>query len=96
MVLVFFFAIDPIPNSFQITEEEKDFIDVIITDIQAYYLMIYDFESRKNFDIKERKDLLKVQKINKLKHAYSNLTSHPFDEDLTKILDKLQEIITTI
>ena len=83
-------------SDMQISQEEKELIDVIVTDIQAYYSMVSDFESNKELDIKEKAELLEVQKNNILKHAYSNLSINAFDEDLTKILKKLQDVMVTI
>ena len=80
----------------QITQEEKSLIDVIITDVQAYLKMKSEFDIEKHTSKKEKKELLAKQKDNILRHAYINLSNDQNNEDLTKILEKLHEIITTI
>ena len=71
-------------------------VDVIITDIQAYFAMVTDFENDHSTKKKEKKELLKKQKENILNHAYANLSNTSSNEDLTKILEKLQDIMLTI
>ena len=83
-------------SDMQITSEEKEMIDVIVTDIQAYFTMVSDFEQDKSTRKKEKKELLRKQKENIMKHAYSNLTKEQLNEDLTRLLVKLQDIMETI
>ena len=83
-------------SDLQITPDEKDLIDVIITDIQAYFTMLTEFENDKSTKKKEKKELLAKQKDNILQHAYANLASNTMNEDLTKILEKLHEIMDTL
>lgn len=83
-------------SDMQISTEEKEMIDIIVTDIQAYFTMVSDFEKDKSTKKKEKKNLLTKQKENILNHAYANLSKEQANEDLTKLLIKLQDIISSL
>lgn len=81
---------------YQITSEEKEMIDIIVTDVQAYFTMLNDFDNDRSTKKKEKKELLKKQKENILQHAYTNASNYQMNEDITQLLTKLQEIIKTL
>lgn len=69
---------------------------MIITDVQAYFSMVSDFEKKKDIDLKEKTELLKKQKDNILKHAYTNLTDEQVNDDLTKVIEKLNDVVASL
>lgn len=77
----------------QITEEEKEMIDIIITDVQAYFFLVDDLQKDKKTIKVEKKELLARQKENILRHAYENLSKSGNSEDLTKLIEKLHELV---
>lgn len=80
----------------QISNEEKEMIDVIITDVQAYFKMKAEYEKDKTIKKAEKKELLTIQKNNIIQHAYISLQNEKNSEDLTQIVEKLYEILTFI
>lgn len=81
-------------EDFQITEKEKQLIDVILTNVQAYFTFLNQMKTEKDLNKSEKKDQLNKLKDDILTNSFTVSSDKTgISEDLVNILAKLQELL---